>query len=76
MELEIGASYARCEEVGMRKLSLCAAVLILCAGILGLTRGDVARAQNTPQAVEAVTVIRAGTLIDGVSDTARKGVHQ
>jgi imidazolonepropionase-like amidohydrolase len=33
---------------------------------------SVARAQSTPQAAAALTVIRAGTLIDGTSDAPRK----
>ena len=49
-----------------------AVVLTLCAAMLGLTSGELARAQNTPQAAATVTVIRAGTLIDGVSETPRK----
>ena len=38
---------------------------------MALTHQDVARAQSAPQS-GAVTVIRAGTLIDGVSETPRK----
>src|SRR6184192_3167054 len=71
MECRIGSSYARCEEGGMRKLTWCAAASILCAGAMALTHQDVARAQSAPQS-GAVTVIRAGTLIDGVSETPRK----
>jgi imidazolonepropionase-like amidohydrolase len=49
-------------EVGeMRKLILCATVLAFVSG--GVTRAQTAR---------ALTVIRAGTLIDGASETARK----
>jgi imidazolonepropionase-like amidohydrolase len=33
---------------------------------------SIARAQSTPQAATALTVIRAGTLIDGTSDAPRK----
>ena len=55
----------------MRKLTWCAAASILCAGAMALTHQDVARAQSAPQS-GAVTVIRAGTLIDGVSETPRK----
>ncbi len=56
----------------MRKVSLYVALLILCAAALVLMKGDVARGQSAPQAAEALTVIRAGTLIDGVSQTPRK----
>jgi imidazolonepropionase-like amidohydrolase len=72
MEWDIGASYARCEEGVMRNITLYASVVISCAGAAGLTSGDVARAQSAPQTAGAVTVIRAGTLIDGVSETPRK----
>src|SRR5438874_272782 len=71
MECRIGSSYARCEEGGMRKLTWCAAASILCAGAMALTHQDVARAQSAPQS-GAVTVIRAGTLIDGTSETPRR----
>ena len=71
-EGDIGASYARCEEGVMRNGSFRAALLILCAAIAGLTNRERARAQNTPQAAATVIVIRAGTLIDGVSETPRK----
>jgi len=56
----------------MRNGSFRAAMVILCAGILGLTAKDFVRAQSTAQATGAMTVIRAGTLIDGVSETPRK----
>jgi imidazolonepropionase-like amidohydrolase len=49
----------------MRKLLFCVAVLV------GLS-GGVARAQSGTPATGAVTVIRAGTLIDGVSETPKK----
>src|ERR1051325_1276377 len=71
-EGDIGASYARCEEGVMRNRSFRIALWIVCATIAGLTSGEPARGQNTPQAAAAVTVIRAGTLIDGVSETPRK----
>jgi imidazolonepropionase-like amidohydrolase len=60
------------KEGGMRKASLYVALLILCAAALVLMKGDVARGQSAPQTAEALTVIRAGTLIDGVSQTPRK----
>jgi imidazolonepropionase-like amidohydrolase len=49
----------------MRRSFLCVfAALILSAGV--------ARGQAAPQSPETLTVIRAGTLIDGTSDTPRK----
>jgi imidazolonepropionase-like amidohydrolase len=60
------------KEGGMRKASLYVALLILCAAALVLMKGDVARGQSAPQAAATLTVIRAGTLIDGVSQTPRK----
>ncbi len=44
------------------------------AFVLAITSlsASVARAQSTPQAAAALTVIRAGTLIDGTSDAPRK----
>ncbi len=56
----------------MRKVSFCVALLILCAAALAPMKGDVARAQSAPQIPGTLTVIRAGTLIDGVSQTPRK----
>jgi len=56
----------------MRNGSFRAVVLTLSAAIPGLTSGELARAQNAPQPSATVTVIRAGTLIDGVSETPRK----
>jgi imidazolonepropionase-like amidohydrolase len=56
----------------MRNRSVRTAILILCAAILGLTRGDAAQAQSTPEAAGALTVIRAGTLIDGASNAPKK----
>ena len=56
-------------------LSAGTTVLVLwAASVAGglLTNGDVARAQAAPQAPSAVTVIRAGTLIDGVSESPKK----
>jgi hypothetical protein len=45
---------------------------VLClAGLLILSGGSM-RAQTASPSVSALTVIRAGTLIDGVSDTPRK----
>src|SRR5215831_11300849 len=55
----------------MRIASLRAAILILWAGILGLA-ANFLPGQTTPQVSGAMTVIRAGTLIDGVSETPRK----
>src|SRR6266704_6144845 len=55
----------------MQKLGWFAARVVLCAELAALTSGDAARAQSATQA-GAVTVIRAGTLIDGVSETPRK----
>jgi imidazolonepropionase-like amidohydrolase len=49
----------------MRKLLFCVAVLV------GLS-GGVARAQSASQAATSLTVIRAGMLIDGVSETPKK----
>ncbi len=51
----------------MRKPSLCAMVLILGAAALALLTEGPAQAQSG-----ALTVIRAGTLIDGVSDRPKK----
>ncbi len=56
----------------MRKVSWNVALLILCAAALVLLKGDVARGQSAPQTPAPLTVIRAGTLIDGVSQTPRK----
>jgi imidazolonepropionase-like amidohydrolase len=56
----------------MRKVSLYVALLILCAAVLVLLKGIVARGQSAPQTAETLTVIRAGTLIDGVGQTPRK----
>jgi imidazolonepropionase-like amidohydrolase len=56
----------------MRKVTLHVALLILCAAALVLPKGDVARGQSAPQIPGTLTVIRAGTLIDGVSRTPRK----
>ena len=55
----------------MQKLGWFAARVVLCAELAALTSGDAARAQSATQS-GAVTVIRAGTLIDGVSETPRK----
>src|SRR5215472_17453119 len=55
----------------MRKLGWFATSVIWCAARGALTSGDAARAQSATQG-GAVTVIRAGTLIDGVSETPRK----
>jgi imidazolonepropionase-like amidohydrolase len=56
----------------MRKVSLWAGILILGAAVLVILGGDVARAQSGAQVSAPLTVIRAGTLIDGVSERARK----
>src|SRR6266699_317573 len=55
----------------MQKLGWFAARVVLCAELAALTSGDAARAQSATQS-GAVTVIRDGTLIDGVSATPRK----
>lgn len=49
----------------MRRFFLCFLVLLILGG--GSTRG-----QAAPQSAVSLTVIRAGTLIDGTSDTTRK----
>jgi imidazolonepropionase-like amidohydrolase len=49
-----------------------AAMLSLSAMTLVLVVADAARAQNGTPAAGALTVIRAGTLIDGVSETPKK----
>ena len=54
----------------MRKLSWFATSVILYAGLVA-SGGDAARAQGASQS-GALTVIRAGTLIDGVNETPRK----
>ncbi|HET9995678.1 MAG TPA: amidohydrolase family protein [Candidatus Acidoferrum sp.] len=46
--------------------------VILCAAVLAFMGGEPARAQSGAQAAGALTVVRAGTLIDGSSETARK----
>ena len=56
----------------MRKANGGAAVVILCAAMLGLLNGGMAQGQSEAKAAGAVTVIRAGTLIDGTSDAPRK----
>jgi imidazolonepropionase-like amidohydrolase len=56
----------------MRKVSFYIALLILCAAAIVLIKGDEARGQSAPQPAETFTVIRAGTLIDGVSQTPKK----
>jgi imidazolonepropionase-like amidohydrolase len=53
------------EVAGMRKV-------ILCAAVLAFMGGEPARAQSGAQAAGALTVVRAGTLIDGSSEMARK----
>src|SRR5947199_8723364 len=55
----------------MQKLGWFAARVVLCAELAALTSGDAARAQSATQS-GALTVIRAGTLIDVVSETPRK----
>src|SRR5213596_2506267 len=55
----------------MQKLGWFAARVVLCAELAALTSGDAARAQSATQS-GAVTVIRAGMLIDGVSEAPRK----
>jgi imidazolonepropionase-like amidohydrolase len=49
----------------MRKVIFCVAVLVW-------LNGEVARAQSAPQAATSLTVIRAGTLIDGASEIPKK----
>ena len=56
----------------MRRRSFRAAILLLGASIFGGTGKDWVLAQSAPQASGGLTVIRAGTLIDGVSETPRK----
>ena len=56
----------------MRNGTFRVAILILCAGLLGLTAKTFLLAQTAPQPSGVVTVIRAGTLIDGVSESPRK----
>jgi imidazolonepropionase-like amidohydrolase len=56
----------------MRKPNLHRAVLILCSAAIALLSADAAKTQGAPPSASALTVIRAGTLIDGVSDTPRK----
>jgi imidazolonepropionase-like amidohydrolase len=46
--------------------------LIICVAVLVWLNGNVARAQSGAQASGALTVIRAGTLIDGVGETPKK----
>src|SRR5499427_10206050 len=55
----------------MRKMTVCAAIVVLCAAITGLAGKFATRAQSASQS-GSVTVIRAGTLIDGVNETPRK----
>ena len=56
----------------MRKQLLCAVALILCGVGLVPIFGGAVRAQSGAPAAGRLTVIRAGTLIDGVSATPRK----
>jgi len=56
----------------MRNRSLRAAILLLGAGTSAWTTKNFVLAQNGPQGSGVLTVIRAGTLIDGVSETPRK----
>ncbi len=56
----------------MRNGNFRATILLLFAGMFGLTAKDFVLAQNAPQTSGIVTVIRAGTLIDGVSEAPRK----
>jgi len=56
----------------MRNGTFRVAILILCAGLLVLTAKTFLLAQTAPQSSGVVTVIRAGTLIDGVSESPRK----
>src|SRR5438477_63525 len=56
----------------MRNGTFRVAILILCAGLLGLTAKTFLLAQTAPQSSGVVTVIRAGTLIDGVSESPRR----
>jgi imidazolonepropionase-like amidohydrolase len=56
----------------MRKPNLHRAVLILCSAAIALLGAHAAKTQGAPPSASALTVIRAGTLIDGVSDTPRK----
>jgi imidazolonepropionase-like amidohydrolase len=56
----------------MRKPNLYRAVLILCAAAIALLGTRAARSQGAPPSASTLMVIRAGTLIDGVSDTPRR----
>jgi len=56
----------------MRKPNLYRAVLILCSAAIALLGAHAAKTQGAPPSASTLTVIRAGTLIDGVSDTPRK----
>ena len=60
------------KEGRMRKQLLCAVALILCGVGLVPIFGGAVRAQSGAPAAGRLTVIRAGTLIDGVSATPRK----
>jgi imidazolonepropionase-like amidohydrolase len=56
----------------MRKRILGATVLNLLATVVMLITGDFAQAQSASQAATSLTVIRAGTLIDGLSESPKK----
>ena len=56
----------------MRNGSSCAVLLMMCAAAAILSRETAAQAQNASQTSATVTVLRAGTLIDGMSETPRK----
>ena len=56
----------------MRNGSFCAVLLMMCAAAAILSRETAAQAQNASQTSATVTVLRAGTLIDGMSETPRK----
>ncbi|HET8921966.1 MAG TPA: amidohydrolase family protein [Candidatus Acidoferrum sp.] len=56
----------------MRKLNLRTTILIWGAAGLVMLGGSAARAQSGGQVAGTLTVIRAGTLIDGTSETPRK----
>ena len=56
----------------MNNVGFRAVLAIFSAPMLALTCGELARAQNEARAPGTITVIRAGTVIDGVSETVRK----
>src|SRR6266851_1525138 len=55
----------------MKKAILCAVAALAISSLLAMT-GSVSLGQSGGQGAPPLTVIRAGTLIDGVSETPRK----